>query len=291
MKRILESGNTTSSELFRPAVFLIGPQHATGGNIRNSFVRKALGVASIAILALVPCPVSLSAGQSNASSPDKPSQLTAASRPASAIPSDPADDYFRAIYREFYNTYKLGPEDEIALRIKGQPDYSLEQVKVSPVGRIYHPLLGDLDVAGMTVPSLTEKLTLELSQYIIDPKVSLSLLSASSAKIGVIGDVGRPGVLVMSRPMTVLDAISASGGVTDYGSKTNVTVLRQKGGERSITLKVNVKQILQGKADPEENFALEGGDTIIVHSNKKKKLSYVMSLLGYANFIWFVRSF
>ena len=110
--------------------------------MRNSFVQKALSVASIAILALVACPASLTAGQSTANPPDKASQLTATHRPVSAIPSDPGDDYFRTIYRDFYNTYKLGPEDELALRIKGQPDYSLEQVKVSPVGRIYHPLLG-----------------------------------------------------------------------------------------------------------------------------------------------------
>jgi polysaccharide export outer membrane protein len=259
--------------------------------MRNSLVRKALSVASIAILALAVCPVPIEARQTNAATPDKPSQLDATSRPASAIPSDPGDDYFRGIYRDFHNTYKLGPDDKLALRIKGQPDYSLEQVTVSPVGRIYHPLLGELDVGGLTVPALTEKLTIELSQYIIDPKVSLSLLSASSAKIGVLGDVGHPGVLVMSKPMTVLDAISASGGVTDYGSKSDITVLRQKGGARSTLFKVNLKRILEGKAGLEENFALQGGDTIIVHGNMRKKMASITSLFGFSSFLWFIRGF
>ena len=257
--------------------------------MRNSFVRKALSVASIAMLALVVCPAPLDARQTAGSSQDKPPELAAASGPASAIPSEPGDEYFKAIYRDFYNSYKLGPDDKLALRVKGQPDYSIELATVSPVGRIYHPLLGDLDVAGMTVPALTQKLTIELSQYIIDPKVSLSLIAASSAKIGVLGEVGHPGVLVLSRPMTVLDAISASGGVTDYGNKSEVTVLRQKGGDRAITLKSNVKRILEGKAGPEENFALQGGDTIIVHGNTRKKIANIASLFGFSSFLWFVR--
>src|SRR5262249_2991366 len=162
---------------------------------------------------------------------------------------------------DFYDTYRLGPDDQLSVRVFGQPDYSLEKVKISPVGRIYHPLLGDVEVAGLTVDRLTEKLTVDLSQYIIDPKVSISLIEGNSAKIGVLGDVVHPGIVVMTRPMTVLDALSASGGVSDFGSKTNVTILRQTGYERSQMLKVNVKKILEGKADTEENLRLQAGDT------------------------------
>jgi polysaccharide biosynthesis/export protein len=251
---------------------------------------RATSLASITFLLMLAAgPSAITAGQSP--TPARISQPKAASHPASAIAADPGDQYFRDLYRDFYNSYKLGPEDQLALRVVGQPDYSIEQVTISPVGRIYHPLLGDLDVAGMTVPKLTERLTIELSQYIIDPRVSLSLLSANSAKIGVLGDVGRPGIMVMARPMTILDAISASGGVTDYGSKSSVTVLRQAGGSRASTLKVNVKRILEGKADPEENITLQAGDTIIVHGNTRKKIATITSMLGFTNFLWFLRGF
>jgi polysaccharide export outer membrane protein len=243
------------------------------------------------IFVLAATSVSPATGQTRTGSTAAPSQSKSLNQPAAEIPHDTSDSYFRAIYREFYNSYKLGPEDQIALRVQGQPDYSLEQVAISPVGRIYHPLLGDLDVAGMTVPKLTERLTVELSQYIIDPKVSLSLVSANSAKIGVLGDVTNPGIVLMTRPMTVLDAISATGGVSDLGSKSNVTVLRQMGGGRSTTRTVNVKRILEGKADPEENIALQAGDTIIVHGNTRKKISAFTSMLGFTHFIGFLRGF
>ena len=209
------------------------------------------------------------------------------SRPAS-LEIETTDPFFRRVYTDFYNTYKLGPDDEIAVRVLSQPDYSLERVKISPVGRIYHPLLGDVQVAGLTVDKLTERLTLDLSQYIINPKISVSLLEAHSAKIGVLGDVARPGVVIMSSPMTILDAISASGGFTEFGSKSNVTVLRQTGDDRARTVKVNVKRILEAKADPEQNIRLQAGDTIIVHGNARKKFAQISSLLGFGQFLAFI---
>ena len=209
--------------------------------------------------------------------------------PASATGQDPGDDrLFRDIYQEFYDKYLLGPADEIAIRVIGQPDYTLERVKVSPTGRVYHPLLGDLDVAGLTVPQLIDRLTKDLSEYLINPKVSVALIEAASAKIGVLGDVLHPGILVMSRPMNVLDAIAATGGFTDTGSKSGVTVLRQAREGRAQTFKVNVKRILDGIARPEENIAMQAGDTVIVHGNAKKKLNTVLSLAGFGSFLSFI---
>ncbi len=218
----------------------------------------------------------------------KPSDLKANS-PAPAASEAPGDDrLFKDIYQGFYETYRLGPSDEIAIRVTGQPDYTLERVKVSPTGGAYHPLLGDLEVAGLTVPQLIDRLTKDLSEYLINPKVSVTLLEANSAKIGMLGDIARPGILVMNRPMNVLEAIITSGGITDTGRKSDVTVLRQTSGAYSQKLTVNVKHILEGKARPEENIALQAGDIVLVHGNAKKKLSSVMSLAGFGSFLSFI---
>jgi polysaccharide export outer membrane protein len=207
--------------------------------------------------------------------------------PAAGETSEDAQ-FFKGIYREFYDTYRLGPADEIAIRVAGQPDYTLERAKVSPTGSVYHPLLGDLEVAGMTVPKLIERLTKDLSEYLINPKVSAALLEANSAKIGVLGDVIHPGILVMNKPMNVLEAITASGGVSDTGDKSGVIVLRQLRDGRAQTFKVNVKRILEGKAGAEENVALRAGDTVIVNGNTKKKVSYILSLAGFGSFLSFI---
>ena len=54
------------------------------------------------------------------------------------------------------------------------------------------------------------------------------------------------------------------------------------------TIKVNAKQLLEGKADNEENPTLKAGDTVIVNGNKKKTLSYLASLASFSSFIAFL---
>ncbi len=198
------------------------------------------------------------------------------------------DPVFDGIYRKFYDTYRLGPADEISIRIKGQPDYSTERTKVSPIGTIFHALLGEVAVAGLTIAQVTERLTNELNEYLKNPQVSVHLVEAASAKIGVLGDVLRPGIIVMTRPMTVLDAISEAGGFAETGSKTSVELNRQLPDGRRRALKVNVKKILEGKAMPGDNLQLQGGDTVIVHGNFKKDVATITSLAGLGNFLSFI---
>jgi polysaccharide export outer membrane protein len=199
-----------------------------------------------------------------------------------------ADPYFKNIYRDFYDHYKIGPADVLAIRVVGQPEYSLEKVIVSPVGRVYHPLVGDVEVVGLTVTAATEKLRLALAEYIRDPRVSVSLLEANSAKVGVLGDVTHPGIVLKARPMTVLDVITAAGGVTDFGSNSNITLLRQSGDGSMHTIKVNLKRVMQAKASPEENPQVQAGDTLIVHGNFKKTLTTISQLAGFGTFVRYV---
>jgi polysaccharide export outer membrane protein len=194
----------------------------------------------------------------------------------------------RDIMRRFRDTYRLGPDDELAIRVLKQPDYTLERVKVSPVGSIFHPLLGEINVAGLTVEQLKKQLTIDFSEYVLDPTVYIELLVASSAKIGVIGEIVRPGILIMTRPMTVTDAIVEAGGITDMGKKSNVLVVRQPldGNKQLIT--VDVKKIFEGKAKPEENIALQAGDTVIVRGNAMKTLTKITSVTGLASLLTFL---
>jgi polysaccharide biosynthesis/export protein len=211
-----------------------------------------------------------------------------AAKSADASADADAGTMVRDIMRKFRETYRLGPDDELAIRVLKQPDYSLEKVKVSPVGVIYHPLLGEINVAGLTVEQLKKQLTIELSEYVLDPTVYIELLVAQSAKIGVIGEIARPGILIMTRPMTVTDAIVEAGGITDLGKKSGVTVLRQPldGNKQLIT--VNVKRIFEAKAKPEDNIALQAGDTVIVHGNTMKTLTKITSVAGLASLFSFL---
>jgi polysaccharide biosynthesis/export protein len=192
-----------------------------------------------------------------------------------------------AIYRSFYASYRLGAGDVIGIYIDKHREDSVERVAVSAVGRVYFPLLGDVPVAGKTLPQLQEYFTTAAAEFIREPRVTLALLEAQSAKIGVLGDVRTPGVMVMTRPLRVLDAITQAGGILDTGSST-VSILRQYEDGRVQILKTDVRKILKGKASPEENAYLRAGDTVIVHGNLVKTLMKVSSLVGIASFATFI---
>jgi protein involved in polysaccharide export with SLBB domain len=195
---------------------------------------------------------------------------------------------YREVYRRFHENYKLGANDEIAIRIVGQPEYSIEKTKISPVGRIFHPLLGEVEVAGRTVPQLIEELTKDLSEYLLNPKISVSLLETRSAKVGVLGEVLRPGILIMNEPMKILDAIKEAGGLTEYGNKSSVIVYRQENDGRIGTHEVNLKKILEGKSSNSENLELQPGDTVMVTGNIRKKVAFVASLTSIGSFMTYI---
>lgn len=191
------------------------------------------------------------------------------------------------VYRGFYNSYRLGPGDVIGIYIDKHPEDSVQRVTVSPVGRIYFPLLGDVSVVGKTLPQLQEYFANTVAEFIREPRLTLALLEAQSAKVGVLGDVKTPGVMVMTRPLRVLDAITLAGGILDTGS-SNVSILRQYEDGRVQVLTADMKKILKGKANPEENAYLRSGDTVIVHGNLFKTITKLSSVVGVTSLVTFL---
>jgi polysaccharide export outer membrane protein len=111
------------------------------------------------------------------------------------------------------------------------------------------------------------------------------LLETKSAKIGVLGEVVNPGILVMTEPMRVLDAIKAAGGFSDFGSKSNVIVYRQSENGAISRREVNIAKLLDGKTSAQENVELQPGDTVEVQGNVKKRVALITSLSGISNFM------
>ncbi|HKX31302.1 MAG TPA: polysaccharide biosynthesis/export family protein [Blastocatellia bacterium] len=193
----------------------------------------------------------------------------------------------QAVLRGFIETYRLGPSDALTILVKGRPDYSVEMVKVSPMGTIFHPILGDLIVAGLTTGQLEKMLTKELREYLPDPIVNLSLIEARSAKIGVIGEVKMPGVFVLTGPMTILEAITKSGGFTDAANKSQVIVWRQTQDNRWVKLQVDVQQILEGQK--QANLQIQDLDLVIVGGNGIKAIPILIGLDKLTNFLSLIK--
>jgi protein involved in polysaccharide export with SLBB domain len=198
----------------------------------------------------------------------------------------PSDDEFDP-YSNFFSTYRLGPEDIISVEVFNQPRYSRSGITVPPSGRVSLSLIpGGVFVNGKTVDEVAKVIKKHYDEFIIDPQVSVSLDKASSYRYSVIGDVGAPGIRLMSRRMTVTEAIAEAGGVLSTGAKSKIYVLRRQPTGLLAQIPVNVSAVYKGKV-PDNTF-LQPGDQIFVPGNKMKK---VREVLGLAQVLSFARIF
>ena len=127
-------------------------------------------------------------------------------------------------YNNFFNTYRLGPEDIISVEVFNQDRYSRANIIIPPSGRVSLSLIpGGVFVNGKTVDEVAEIIKKNYDEFIIDPQVTVSLDKAMSYRYSVVGDVGQPGVRLMSHRMTVTEAIAEAGGVLSTGDKSKST--------------------------------------------------------------------
>lgn len=185
-------------------------------------------------------------------------------------------------YNNFMTSYRLGPEDVISVRVFGQERYSVQGVSVPPDGVIAYPLIKEgIQVAGKTTRQVAAEITKHLDEYIIDPKVSVSLDKAMSAVFSVMGDVGSPGIRPMTRRLSVREAVTVAGGILPTG-KRQVMVLRTGPDGMVSQTEIDIAKIEKGKMP--DNYFLSPGDQVFVPGNKMKTLNKVINLIQIASF-------
>jgi polysaccharide export outer membrane protein len=166
-------------------------------------------------------------------------------------------------YVNYLTEYRLGPEDVISVQVFGQcPDYCKEEITVPPTAQISYPLIREgIFVGGKTIEQVTEEITKKLDEYIIDPNVTVSLVKVGSARYSVIGKVEKQGNHLMTRKVSILDAIAESGGIMKEGDKKQAVILRPNEFNKLEPIIVNLKEIQEGKA---EMAYLKPGDQVVV---------------------------
>ncbi len=186
-------------------------------------------------------------------------------------------------YNNFFNTYRLGPEDVISVSVFGQDRYSRAGIVIPPSGRISLALIpGGVFVNGKTVEEVAELIKKRYDEYIIDPQVDVALDKASSYRYSVIGDVAQPGIRLMNRRLTVAEALGEAGGVLPTGDRSKVMVLRKQANGILSPIAVNVSAIYKGKA-PDTTY-LVPGDQVIVPGNKLKSFQKIMNFIPILSF-------
>lgn len=158
--------------------------------------------------------------------------------------------------------YRIGAGDVLGVVVWKEPEASVPDVTVRPDGKISIPLLGELEVQGRTTSELQKIIAQKLVPFIKDADVTVLVRSVQSEKIYVLGAVRREGAVKLTGPMTVLQALSEAGGMSEYAKRTKVYILRMESGKQ-VKIPFNYKEVLSGK-HPEQNILVQPGDTIVV---------------------------
>jgi polysaccharide export outer membrane protein len=158
--------------------------------------------------------------------------------------------------------YRLQAGDVVTISVWGEDELKGE-ARVTPKGRISFPLAGTITAKGKTVSQLERSIAGRLRKYIPEAQVSVVLVSSEGNKVYVVGKVNKPGVVPMSSPMRVMQALSLAGGITKFADEDEIRILREdrRGREREIS--VHYDEIMEGE-DLSTNYWLRSGDTILV---------------------------
>ena len=179
----------------------------------------------------------------------KPAQVAA---PALAMPAPAAGTAT--------DSYVIGASDVLTVTVWKEPTLS-GSLLVRPDGMISLPLLGDIQASGMTPLQLADQIEAKLKKFMQDPKVSVVLTQIRSKIIYLLGEVEKKGPVEMTPGMTLLEAISSAGGLTEFANSKKIYILRDEAGKHQ-KIPVHYKEALKG--DSTLDLVLKHGDTIVV---------------------------
>ena len=217
--------------------------------------------------------------------PENSSTQTPPAEQIKAVVEQPADTDDEAAqvtnyYVNYLKEYRLGPEDVISVDVFQQPNYSKAGINVPPTATISYPLIpGGIFVGGKSTTQVEKEIAKKLSEYIIDPQVTVTLEKVGSARYAVMGDVTQPGIRLMTRRVTALSAVMEAGGVLSTGSMKKALIYRN-GGMGYSQIPVDLDAIRKGKAT---DVDLQPGDQVFIPGNKMKTFNNILDTVSKAS--------
>lgn len=173
---------------------------------------------------------------------------------------------FVAMQEEPGEEYIIGPLDKLTIHVWRNDELGAE-VQVRPDGRITTPLVADMPAVGKTPTMLAEDIRLQLSQYIEDPLVTVivnEFAGTFSQQVRIVGATAEPASLPYRANMTLLDAMIAVGGLSEYAAGNRAKLIRfdrESGQQREYALRLS-DLLRRGESDA--NVMLRPGDVIII---------------------------
>jgi polysaccharide export outer membrane protein len=162
--------------------------------------------------------------------------------------------------------YHLAPEDLLEITLYNIPQSEVgitprqTEVRVTQEGVITLPLLGDVPAAGLTTSALEQSLRGRYDQYLHNPQVGVYVKEYRGQRVTVTGEVKSPGVIQLTGPKTLVDALSLAGGINgEAGSQAHIYRQSPEGRQSYI---IDLQALARNPALV--NMPVQAGDTIYV---------------------------
>lgn len=179
--------------------------------------------------------------------------------------------------------YILGPNDIISVMVYMHPDVSVPSadttgnvggVLITSDGTVQLPLIGNIQLAGLTIDQARQAITTAYAAYINDPKVAVQLVQAQSLSYYLLGAFTQPGVKYPLHELTLLEALSLGGSV----DISNADLYQAYVAQGSVKLPVDLHALLV-EGDLSQNILLRSGDAIVVPSSTSEN-AFVFGAVG-----------
>jgi len=161
------------------------------------------------------------------------------------------------------NNYKIQPGDLLEIEIFKETDMN-RTVRVSGNGTLTFPLAGNVKLSDITVPEAEALLAQKLSEFLVNPQVTVLIKEYGNKQLYVLGEVKKPGSITLpaERTLTVLEAITLAGGFTELAAPDRTKVLRNANGQ-NLNIEVKISRITK-EGDKSADIPLEPNDTVFV---------------------------
>jgi polysaccharide biosynthesis/export protein len=166
--------------------------------------------------------------------------------------------------------YRIQAGDSFDLSFELSPEFN-QTVSVQPDGFVTLRGVGDIKVAGESVPELTQTLRGAYSKILNDPLISVVLKDFEKPYFVADGQVGKPGKYEMHGQMTLVQAIAVAGGFNSTAKHSQVLLFRRVDDQWTEAKLINVKK-MQKEGNLSEDPFLHPGDMLFVPKNTMSKI-------------------
>lgn len=167
--------------------------------------------------------------------------------------------------------YTMRPGDELNIVVTQQAELGNSSTNqtpfvVRPDGTVSFPLVGIIHAEGMTVSQFTDVLQQGLSQYIVNPDVSVNITKLGRMRVYVFGEVRKPGAVELEKGHTIIDAIGAAEGFTRDTAKKKIYLIHQD--QPKSLIPINLNNMLK-TGDMSQNLVMREGDILYLTKNHR----------------------